>query len=157
MSFYDSTIRFAGVSQVTATLGKNDPEIGARCTVGNANYVFVYCSDEAAPGLAVTMTGTAGGFTVSVGTVTGVDYPVGWVQHTTLTTGTYGWVATGGILKVQMSAAVSCPTGGLLAVGGNGFMIPSQLSLATSTLQAPAVARAVSNIASTTSGYAYVR
>lgn len=157
MAFYDTLVTFGGISNVTATRGANDPELGSRFSYGNADYVYVYSSDEASVGHAVCMTGTTGGWTVSVGTVTGVDYPVGWVQNTTLTTGTYGWVAQRGILKVQMSATVSSPIGGLLAVGTNGFMIASQLSAATSTIQGPAVARAVSNIASTASGYAYVR
>jgi hypothetical protein len=141
---------------VTATLGKNDAELGTKMWYGGKEYVLVYCSDEASKGHAVCMTGTTG-YTVSVGTVTQVDHPVGWVQEATLTTGTYGWVATRGVLNVQMSAAVSVPIGGLVQCGANGFMTAAQLSAATATLQGAAIGRALSNIASTASGYVYVR
>jgi hypothetical protein len=156
MAYSDSTIKFGALSAVTATRGPNDPSLGDVAEDANGKYRYVYCSDAAVTGQAVCMTATAGGWTVSVGTVTGVDYPVGWTINT-LSTGTYGWVQTQGIVKVQMSAAVSAAIGALLTVGSNGFMISSQYSGATATLQGPAVARALSNIASTSSGYAYVR
>lgn len=157
MTFYNSLVQFNTPSMVTATLGKNDPELGTRWTYGNAEYVFVYSSDAISVGLAACMTATAGGWTCSVGTVTGVDQPVGWCQHATLTTGTYGWLATRGIINVQMSVNVSAAIGALLTLGTNGFMISTQLSAATSVIQGPAYARALSNIASATSGYVYVR
>lgn len=155
MAVYGNHVNFSPISNVTATRGKNDAELGQRIDYAGVEYVYVYCSDAASTGHAVVMTGTTG-YTVSVGTVTTVDRPVGWVQHTTLTTGTYGWVATRGVINVQMSAAISVAIGGLLTAGTNGFMTSAQLSAATSTLQGPACARALSNIASTASGYAYV-
>lgn len=156
MAVYGSLANFNPISNVTATPGKTDPELGQTLRYGNAEYMYVYCTDAASVGHAVCMTGTTG-YTVSVGTVTQVDLPVGWVQHATLTTNTYGWVAVRGVINCQMSAAISVAIGGLVQCGTNGFMTSAQLSAATATLQGAAVGRALSNIASTVSGYIYVR
>ena len=157
MGAFGTLVNFSPISNVTATPGSSD-KLGERTFHNSVEYVYVYSSDAASVGHAVCMTGTTG-YTVSVGTVTQFDIPVGWVQHATLTTGTYGWVATKGVINMQMSAAVSVAIGGLVVAGANGFMVGTNnyASAATATVPGPAVARAFSNVASTTSGYFYVR
>lgn len=156
MGAFGTYNNFNPISNVTATKGTNDPELGQTTFYNGADYLYVYSSNEASVGHAVIMTGTTG-YTVSVGTVTNVDIPAGWVQHATLTTGTYGWIATRGVLKMQMSAAASVAIGGLVVAGANGFMNTLIVSGGTVVVQGPAVARALSNVASTASGYFYVR
>ena len=154
MAFYSvDPVRFGvDVSGTTATLGVNDPEIGARCVVDEIEYLFVYNAggEQIGVGQPVTISGVTG-YSVTVSCVTQVDLAMGVRQHSTMTTATYGWVATKGIGTVEMSANESCATGEVLAVGAEGFGLASN----STNFQTPTVAKALESIASGASGVAF--
>ena len=114
MTFYNaSPIRFGvDISGTTATLGVNDPEIGARCCVDELEYLFVYNDggEQIGVGQPVTISGVTG-YSVTVSCVTLADLAMGIRQKSTMTTATYGWVATRGIRSVSMTPDHNCVPG----------------------------------------------
>lgn len=154
MTFYNaSPIRFGvDISGTTATLGVNDPEIGAKCCVDELEYLFVYNDggEQIGVGQPVTISGVTG-YSVTVSCVTLADLAMGIRQHSTMTTATYGWVATRGIGTVEMSPNESCVTGQILAVGAEGLGLASN----STDFQTPTVAKALESIASGASGVAF--
>jgi hypothetical protein len=143
-----------GVSMTTATLGSNDPEIGARRVVGDEEYLFVYNTGNStvAPGHAVICSGTSG-YSVTVSSTSGSDLAVGVCKHASIVTAAYGWVVTRGFVDIEMGANYSAAIGSLLTLAGDGTH--DIVSGFTGTL-AP-YAKAQSAIASGASGQAYVR
>jgi hypothetical protein len=154
MTFYNAApIRFGvDISGTTATLGVNDPELGARCTVDELDYLFVYNDggEQVGVGQPVTISGVTG-YSVTVSCTTLADMAMGVRQNSTMTTATYGWVATRGIGTVEMSVSESCVTGQILAVGAEGFGLASN----STDFQTPTVAKALESIASAASGIAF--
>lgn len=145
---------FGGVSMVTNSLGSNDPEVGARKTVGDEEYIFVYNGGNStiAPGNAVICSGVTG-YTVTVSSTSGSDLAIGVCKHESITTGYYGWVVRQGFTAVEMGANNSATAGALLTLAGDGtFDIVSGF---TGTL--PPIAKAMAAIASGASGQAYIR
>jgi hypothetical protein len=149
-----SPIRFAGVSQVTASLGANDPEVGACIREGDEEYIFVYNTGSNAqinPGHAAVLSGVTG-YSVTVSSVS-MDLAIGVCKHATITTGAYGWLCKKGFVAVEMGANYSCVTGQLLELGVDGvFDVQSN-----TTGNAGYVAKAMESIASGASGQAYVK
>lgn len=154
MAFYSvDPVRFGvDISGTTATLGVNDPEIGSRCVVDELEYLFCYNAggEQIGVGQPVTLSGVTG-YSVTVSCITLVDLAIGARQHSTMTTATYGWIATKGIGTVEMSPDESCVTGQILAVGAEGFGLASQ----STDFQTPTVAKALESIASGASGVAF--
>ncbi len=101
-------IRFAGVSQVTATLGSNDPQVGDRCEEGGNSYVFVYNNgtSQISQGYGATVT-AATGYSCTVSSITSVDWLLGVCKNATITTNTYGWLVTRGFVTVVMQSTTS--------------------------------------------------
>lgn len=122
-------IRFDSVSNVTATRGAKDPEIGSRCTVDGNDYLYVYNAgnSQASPGQLMTATGTTG-YSATVSTTTMIDHPIGVVYHATLTTGTYGWVLTAGFGSAKAPANSGIAAGQLLCAGGDGVVAVKSIS-----------------------------
>lgn len=154
MTFYNaSPIRFGvDVSGTTATLGVNDPELGARCVVDELEYLFVYNAggEQIGVGQPVTLSGVTG-YSVTVSCITQVDLAMGVRQHSTMVTATYGWVACRGIGTVEMSDDESAAVGQVLAVGAEGFGLASN----STNFQTPTVAKALEALASGASGIAF--
>jgi len=118
---YSATpVIFGGISNVVTTRASKDPEPGQRCIYGNVEYVYVYNggNSDIPPTYGVAPQTAASGYT---GTLTTVAYDtiLGVCQHTTITTGAYGWVACKGVVHVYTSAAIS--TGAKLTVGADGY------------------------------------
>jgi hypothetical protein len=132
-------IGFQGVSNVTASLGANDPEPGYRLTVGDEDYVFVYNAgnSQISPTYGAVM----------------VDFLVGVVKHATLTTGTYGWLVTKGFAAVEMEADNSAAAGQILALAADGEFALKSNSTGYPT---PAVGKTMEAIASAGSGVAFI-
>jgi hypothetical protein len=154
MAFYSlDPIKFGvGVSGVTATLGVNDPELGTRTVVDELEYIFVYNAggEQVGVGQPVVMSGVTG-YSVTVSAVSAVDHCIGIRQHSTMTTATYGWVATKGIGTVEMDADGSCVTGSLLMLGEEGL----QEKTISTGFPTPAFGKAMESLASGASGIAY--
>lgn len=132
MSFYGvSPVLFAGVSQVTASLGTNDPEIGTRMSAGDEDYLFVYNAgnSQAVPGQLLTASAVTN-YSLTISSTTNLDVAVGVVKHATLTTGTYGWLLTKGFGPAKLTADSGCAAGQLLTVGGDGVWSVKSLSTA---------------------------
>lgn len=150
-------INFAGVSMVTASLGKNDPEVGTKLTVDGRDYVFVYNggTSQISPGYGAVPQSSATGYTVTVSAATSADFCVGVCRHATLTTGTYGWLVQHGITPVQLGATNSSTVAqrGLLEIGANGVF---EAVSNTTGNKAPACAVALEAVATGASGSAFV-
>lgn len=151
---YSPQAFFGGVSLVTATRGVNDPQVGDVWRNGDEDYIFVYNAgnSQISTGQCATISGVTG-YSVTVSTVTGADLIVGVCHHATLTTGTYGWLARKGFVRVKMGASDSCVTGQVLTVGVDGtWALKSQATGYVGNVNA----KSVESIASAASGYAYV-
>lgn len=132
MAYYGvAPVAFGSVSMVTATLGPNDPELGTVREEGANKYILVYSSNEISKGRCATLSGVSG-YTVTVSTADR-EHVLGVCKHTTLTTGTYGWLLTRGFTPIMASAAVSIATGNLLYAAANGFFANVVHSGATQT------------------------
>lgn len=155
MSYYHAApVNFAGVSQVTASLGDNDPELGYVFRKGDEEYVFVYNAggEQINPGEGCILSAVSG-YSVTVSSVTAVGWAFGVVKHATLTTDTYGWVMRKGFCPVEMSANNSAAAGDLLVLGTDGLW--ANKSVSTGHI-APAAGKAMEAIASGASGQAYI-
>jgi hypothetical protein len=122
-------IRFDSVSNVTASRGAKDPEIGSRCTVDGCDYLYVYNAgnSQASPGQLMTVTGVTG-YSATVSTTTMIDHPIGVVHHTTLTTGTYGWLLTAGYGPGKLATNSGVAAGQLVCAGGDGVVAVKSIS-----------------------------
>jgi hypothetical protein len=147
-------IRFDSVSNVTATRGPKDPEVGTVVEEGNHKYVYVYNAgnSQISVGRLAVMSGVSG-YSVTVSSVTGVDFAVGVCKHATLTTGTYGWLMTRGFTQAQLGANDSATTGDILRLGVDGAF--TLASLVTGHFS-PVIGKAMTGAASATSCHAYV-
>lgn len=119
--YSNSPIRFTGVSAVTSARGPNDPQVGDVVTEGDEEYIYVYNNGntQISVGECATVSGVTG-YSVTVSTTTMIDFPVGVVKHSTLTTGTYGYLLRKGFGYAKMPANSICAAGQLLTVGGDG-------------------------------------
>lgn len=150
MTVYNQQAFFESVSAVTAT---PSVEVGMRRTVGDETYVYCYNAgnSQIPPSYGVTLSAVTG-YSVTISTTTSVDFFVGVVKHTTLTTGTYGWIMTRGFCAVEMEADNSCTAGQILTVAADGeFALKSN----STGYPAPAVAKAMEAMASGASGQAF--
>lgn len=149
-------IRFTGVSQVTATLGPNDPQLGDETQEGSTKYLFVYndCASSLAVGNGVILQSSASGYSVTLSSVTG-DRIIGVVKNAAIAAGSYGWVVTKGFTSVQMMTASG--TAGAAAtplqIAANGLFAPC--SNVTGNIGGQ-LGWSLAVIASTTSGPAYI-
>lgn len=148
---------FAGVSQVTASLGKNDPELGSRASFGGGEYIFVYNTgnSQISPGRAAVLSGVTG-YSVTVSSTINADHIIGVCYHATLTTGTYGWLLTRGIGVVATSTSVALATGAVATVQADGYWDNLQISGVTSQVQPSARAKVLVTAASAATGAAYI-
>jgi hypothetical protein len=155
MTVYNaSPVRFAGVSQVTATRGSNDPEVGTRTCEGDEEYIFVYNAgnSDIPPTYGATVSAVTG-YSVTISSITSVDWLIGVCKHTTLTTGTYGWLMTRGFAAVEMEADNSAAAGQILALAADGEFALKSNSTGYPT---PACGKTTEAIASGASGVAFI-
>jgi hypothetical protein len=149
-------VKFGGVSQVTATRGANDPDLGARCQEGACEYIYVYNdgNSQALVGQAVVLQSGASGYSVTISSVTSADLAIGVVRNATLTTGAYGWVVTKGITYVKMGASSgSVAVNGLIQIADNGLFVPASNATGSKAL---GCGKALEAIASSATGIAHV-
>jgi hypothetical protein len=153
-NYANNQVNFQAVSNVTASLGANDPEPGYRVTVGDEDYVFVYNAGNSQinPTYGAVMSAVSG-YSVTVSSTTSVDFLVGVCKHATLTTGTYGWLVTKGFVQVEMEADNSAAAGEILALAADGEFALKSNSTGYPT---PAVGKTMEAIASAGSGTAYI-
>lgn len=150
-------VLFSGISMVTATLGSNDPEVGTACRVGNADYLFVYnAGNSQIPPAYGVICSAVSGYSVTISSLTQTDMLMGVVKHTTLTTGTYGWVLTRGFTEVKMGANNSIAAAEVLALGTDGTFA-RRVSANTDIALGIPCGKAMSAVASGASGTAYVK
>lgn len=157
MSFYGvGPVRFGSISMVTATRGANDPDVGTRIYDNGREYVFAYNdgNSQISVGKGAVLQSGATGMSVTVSSVTSADMPVGVCYHATLTTGTYGWLLTRGIGKIQAGATSGTFAAQQLAdIADNGFWTPVSN---TTGNKAPARVQALEAIVSSAVGAAYI-
>ena len=142
-------ILFESLSSVTAT---NSVELGTRVEYDGRLWVYVYNAgnSQAIPGNGVTVSGTSG-YSVTVSSTTLADLFVGAVYHTTLTTGTYGWIVTRGNAKVKAPANSAIAAGDVLCAGGDGVWAPAPVTISAGVQGKATVATASAGV-----GEAYI-
>lgn len=148
---YDQQVFFESVSNVTAT---NSVEVGVERKVGDETYRYVYNAgnSQIPPSYGCVLSAVTG-YSVTISSITGVDFLVGAVKHATLTTGTYGWVLTQGFMPVEMEADNSAAAGQILALAADGEFALKSNSTGYPT---PAVGKAMAAVASGASGDAFI-
>lgn len=163
MPVQGTLVRFAGVSMVTGTLGKNDPEVGTVIREDDEEYIFVYNGGGSTipVGQVATVTATTG-YTVTVSTTANVDLAVGVCKHTAIPTVNYGWLMTKGFAPMAASAAIAIQPGDMVYPGTNGFFTNIVQTFTTFTSQtvgqSPVVGKCVASAASAlTTGAVYVK
>jgi hypothetical protein len=118
-NYYSDIPFFGGISQVVSTLTANTPQLGTRITYDGKQYVYVYNggNSQINPGYGIC---PQSGCTSYTGTITSVAYGLfhGVVQHSTLTTSTYGWVQYKGIAQVHIGSSTA--QGTAITVGADG-------------------------------------
>lgn len=154
--YSDSPVRFLGVSGVTTSRGKNDPQLGDECQEGSTKYLFVYndCNSSLAVGNGVILQSGASGYSVTLSSVTG-DRIIGVVKNAAIPTAAYGWVVTKGFTTVQMMAASGTASAAQtpLQIAANGLFAPA--SNVTGNVGGQ-LGWSLAVIASSTSGAAYI-
>jgi hypothetical protein len=155
MTVQQGPVRFCSVSQVTATRGKNDPELGTVVTDGDETYVYCYNAGttQISVGECATVSGVTG-YSVTVSTTTMIDLPVGVVKHATLTTGTYGFLLQKGYGYAKMVPNSGCAAGQLLTIGADGRSTVKSIS---TDAPSPAYAKVVVATGSAGVAEAYFR
>lgn len=134
MAFYGlDPIRFESVSAVTAT---NSVELGTRVLSGELEYTYVYNAGNSQISVKrACVLSAVTGYSVTVSSATdSANAPLfGVVVNATLTTATYGWVATRGLVEVMNAMASTAISGGGAAqLQGDGAF-----GAATSTVLSP--------------------
>ncbi len=150
MTAYNAApIRFFGVSQTTATLGANDPQLGDRCSEAGIDYVFVYnnTTTQISQQLGCVASAVAG-YSVTVSSLVDADVCIGVARNATIPTNQYGWVATRGFVTVNFGAAISAAAGAFLEIGTDGSFAPRPASNATGLLFGEVCGKVMSAVAS---------
>lgn len=155
MSFNDTLLGFGSVSMVTATLGKNDPELGTRKIVGGNEYLFVYAATQISVGRAAIMSGSSG-YTVTITSTLDKDHIMGVAYHATLTAATYGWLLTRGIGTIITSTSVALVTGTVATVQADGYWDNLITSAATTGVYTNARCKMLTTATSASTGTAYI-
>jgi hypothetical protein len=112
-------VEFESVSNVTAT---NSVNLGEVRMVNGEEYLYVYNAgvQQISQGQCAVLSANSG-FSVTVSSVTGYDYVIGFAKHATITTGGYGWLVTRGFTKVQNAmASTALAVGDPIVVAGQG-------------------------------------
>lgn len=150
--FSNEKICSESVSAVTGTPSESP---GARRRHGDEDYQYVYNAgnSQISVGLGATVSAVTG-YSVTVSTTTSTDICVGVCKHSTLTTGTYGWLMTRGFAQVIMGANNSAAAGVPIGIGTDGtFAHVTQTTVAAG----PILGKAMEAIASNGSGSVYLR
>tara|TARA_R110000796_G_scaffold187266_1_gene304170 strand:- start:2690 stop:3154 length:465 start_codon:yes stop_codon:yes gene_type:complete len=151
MTVYDQQIMFDSVSNVTAT---NSVDVGTERKVGDESYLYVYNAgnSDIPPSYGCVLSAVTG-YSATLSSITGVDFLVGVVKHSTLTTATYGWIMTRGFAAIEMEADNSAIAGQILALAADGEFALKSNSTGYPT---PAVGKTMEAIASGASGQAFI-
>lgn len=147
---------FEKISNVTAT---NSVNLGETRFINGEEYVYVYNAgvQQISQGQFAVLSANSG-FSVTVSSVTGYDFPIGFVKHATITTGAYGWLLSRGFTTVNMVANASATTADVLYPGsqGNVGVLGQATSSITGLIFQP-IGYVVSGAATAAAALAYVR
>lgn len=144
-----------GKSHVTTTPGPNHPEVGTIMQDGDEQYIWVYNVGSSTVNIGHGCTVSAvTGYSVTVSSITAVDFLVGVCKHANIATGDYGWLLQRGFTSVEMGADNSAAVGVPLCLALDGTF--AHKSNATD-YRTPLVGKAMEAIASGASGQAFVR
>ena len=144
-------VRFESVSAVTLT---NTVDLGTRATDGGNEYIYVYNAgnSQISKGHAAILS-AATGYSVTVSSITMVDFALGMVKHSTMATATYGWLLTKGFATFIAGANDSFAAGNPISLGIDGAFVYKTISTG---FVSPAIGKAVQATASGVSaGYGY--
>jgi hypothetical protein len=149
--FTEPAAYFESVSQVTST---NSVEVGTRRRSGDEEYIYVYnAGNSELPPTYAAVVSAVSGYSVTISSVTSVDFAVGVCKHSTLTTGQYGWLMVKGWCQVEMEADNSAAAGQILALAADGEFALKSNSTGYPT---PAIGKTMEAIASGGSGTAFI-
>jgi len=111
---------------VSAVTANPSMLLGTRRFEQGDDYVYCYNNGttQVTPGNGVILSGVTG-YSVTVSSVTSSDTFFGVVKHSTLTTGTYGWVLTRGFVPLRAAANSGLAIGDYVMASDNGtFTVP---------------------------------
>lgn len=144
---YRQQVFFETVSQVTSD---PDVQVGTQRQVGEDTYVYCYnAGNSDLPPTHLCIVSAVTGYSVTVSSVSN-DVSFGHCKHTTLTTGTYGWILRRGFAQIEMNADQSTVIGGFMATSGDGTYTRGNLT------NGNIVGKVMEAIASGASGAAYL-
>lgn len=151
MTVYSQQYFNEGVSAVTAA---PSVDVGMIRTVGPETYRYCYNTGSSTIGVGFgAVLSSVAGYSVTVSSVTSVDFLVGVCKHVAIPTGSYGWLMTRGFSRVVMGADNSGAVGNMLELGTDGAF--ASVSNTTGN-KGPTVGKLMSAIASAGSGMAYI-
>jgi hypothetical protein len=155
MAYYGNRpVNFFGVSGITTALGPNDPELGSRATVDGKEYIFVYNAGSSTANIGhMGVVSAVSGYSVTVSSVTNVDFAIGVVVNSGLATGEYGWLQTRGFAEIEMSPNNSAAVADVLTLGPDGGFANVSNTTGVGT---PTYGKAMEAMASGASGTAYI-
>ena len=108
----------------------NSVNLGEVRVLNGEEYVYVYNAGGASitVGYCAVMSANTG-FSVTVTSVSGYDYPIGFVKHATIVTAGYGWLLTRGFTNVKNAMASTALTvGDPIFVAANGTIQGANVS-----------------------------
>lgn len=161
LTSYGLPVEAESVSNVTLT---NSVGLGEVRFIAGEEYVYVYNAGGASitVGYLAVMSANTG-FSVTVTSVTGYDYPIGFVKHATLITASYGWLLTRGFTTVKNGmASTALNVGDPILPAANGAV--QQYGVSTTAIcgvtgafaQSPC-GTVLQATGSAGTGYAYIR
>lgn len=131
----------AGLGSISAVVSSLPAgyTLGERRVVGNVEYKLAFNAgnSEVTPGLIATpAAGSVGAHSLTVSSASQLfhQFGAGLVVHSTLTTGTYGWVAVKGTGLGVVGDNTSVPTGSAFYLSANGKVTLMPQSIITGNL-----------------------
>lgn len=113
---------FDGVSMVTAA---PKHELGTVRNEAGTRYLLVYNAGgstiSTGKGVSRPVSAAAGLYSISASSASG-DMCLGFVKHTDIPSGEYGWVVTRGLVTVAVASSASSQSAGPKILGANGLV-----------------------------------
>lgn len=147
MTNFNNEVYMETVSAVTLV---PSVEVGKVRQEGDEHYIYVFNAgnSQANPGNGMVASAVSG-YSLTISSVTSVDFCMGHVKHATLTTAAYGWLLTKGFGQGDMHDDQSCAAGALVILAADGKLTNKTISTG---FVAPAHGKAMAAIASGASG-----
>ncbi len=120
MAYGADPLLYESVSAVTAT---PSVQLGTERFYDGEKYEYVYASKEVPVGYGAVKTGTSGHTVFATGVVSG-EFCAGWCKHAAISSGSYGWLLTQGVVDAKNGRASTVPViNDLCYMGADGAFV----------------------------------